>query len=69
MNAAKVTTSDRLRRVAAVLSDGKEHSTRDIIINADVCAVNSAVAELRQNGLQISCRRQEGNFYYRKLAS
>ncbi len=65
MNAATIQRSDRLRRVAAVLADGLERSTLDIIANARVCAVNSCIAELRSNGFQISCRRQGDVWFYR----
>lgn len=57
MKAAHLATSPRLQRVAALLADGQEHSTMEIIQAAGVCAVNSIVAELRTNGLQILCRR------------
>lgn len=57
MRAARIEHSPRLRRVAALLADGEEHSTLDIVLNARVCAVNSIVAELRVNGFVISCRQ------------
>lgn len=65
MNAATLEKSDRLRRVAAVLADGRERSTLDIIAYARVCAVNSCIAELRANGLNIACRRQGDVWFYR----
>ena len=64
MNAATLENSDRLRRVLAVLADGNERTTLDIIAYARVCAVNSCIAELRANGLDISCRRQGDLWYY-----
>lgn len=54
---ARIENSDRLRRVLAVLSDGHPHSTLEIIQAAEVCAVNSAIAELRMNGFRIECRQ------------
>jgi len=54
---AKIENSDRLRRVLAVLSDGQPHSTMEIVRAAEVCAVNSAIAELRMNGIRIECRQ------------
>ena len=57
MNAAKLDESPRLQRVRRLLSDGQEYSTRDIVIGAHVCAVNSIISELRANGLDISCRQ------------
>jgi hypothetical protein len=66
MNAARISSSERLQRVDALLSDGREYSTLEIIINAQVCAVNSIVSELRHNGRAISCRRTGDVWYYRK---
>jgi len=57
MHAAKLEDSPRLRRVLDVLSDGKEHTTLDIATRARVCAVNSCIAELRENGVKIDCRQ------------
>ena len=57
MHAASLIRSDRLRRVHALLRDGREHSTREIMTGADVCAVNAVVAELRENGARIVCRQ------------
>lgn len=66
MHAARLTASPRLRRVADVLADGLPHSTLAIVERAQVCAVNSAVAELRENGLSIRCWR-EGEIWYYQL--
>lgn len=55
MRAASL-SSDRLQRVLGVLKDGKPHTTRQIVRRASVCAVNSCVAELRENGAEIDCR-------------
>jgi hypothetical protein len=57
MKAANLSTSPRLQRVAGLLEDGLEHSTMEIVQAAQVCAVNSIIAELRANGLVILCRR------------
>lgn len=56
MHAARVDRSARLRRVHEVLSDGREHSTMEIVRWARVCAVNSIVSELRHGGAEIACR-------------
>lgn len=61
MHAASIERSPRLQRVRDVLSDGREHSTLEIVRDAGVCAVNSIVAELRANGLDITCRRGTRN--------
>jgi len=65
MKAARLETSQRLQRVAALLADGREYSTLDIVIGASVCAVNSCIAELRANGCAIACRRVGDVWYYR----
>ena len=70
MHAARVEKSDRLQRVLKALSDGAEHSTRELIVEADVCAVNAIVAELRENGHSISCRQTanaSGRVWFYKL--
>lgn len=56
MHAARLERSARLQRVHELLSDRAEHSTREIARTADVCAVNSIVAELRDGGAEIECR-------------
>jgi len=58
MRAARLERSSRLQRVYALMSDGKERSTRDISDGAGVYAVNSCISELRANGLIIDCRQQ-----------
>ena len=74
MHAATIQRSDRLRRVHELLSDYNEHSTMEIVAEAQVCAVNSIVAELRVNGAVITCRQvrhpESGRrvFKYRMLA-
>lgn len=65
MNHANIESSDRLQRVAQVLAQGGEFSTLDIIKKANVCAVNSIVSELRQNGYDISCERRGEKWFYR----
>jgi hypothetical protein len=69
MNAADLKTSVRLQRVSEYLSDRQWHSTRDIIQNTGMCAINSIIAELRVNGLSIECKFQgktgEGNSIYK----
>lgn len=72
MHAARYATSPRLRRTQAFLRDGKERSTMDIVRGACVCAVNSVIAELRENGAVIECRqevRETGRvFLYRMIS-
>lgn len=57
MKAAKL-TSPRLQRVLTLLKDGRPHTTREIVRKARVCAVNSCIAELRENGAEIICTRE-----------
>lgn len=64
MHSAKLDASPRLRRVLDVLGDGQEHTTYEILHQAQVCAVNSIVAELRCNGYDIVCARRKDRFYY-----
>jgi len=65
MNNAILENSPRLQRVFKVLLDGQKHTTRDIIRRAAVCAVNSIVAELRENGINVTCERKKAIWYYR----
>ena len=57
MHCASLDSSPRLQRVLELLLDGREHSTAEIVWGANVCAVNSCIAELRENGFRISCGR------------
>jgi hypothetical protein len=54
MNAAPL-SSPRLQRLIAVLGDGQEHSTRDIVRKARLMAVSTCVSELRTHGAEIDC--------------
>ena len=65
MHYARLAHSPRQQRVLRVLSDGGEHSTQALIRRAQVCAVNSIVAELRANGVAIACERRSNIWYYR----
>lgn len=64
MKAAKLASSPRLQRVYALLSDGRPHTTRDIVTGAHVCAVNSCIAELRENGVPVHCERKGELWWY-----
>lgn len=66
---ARLAESPRLQRLFALLGDGQWHGTRDIVHNAEVMAVNTAVTELRRNGYRIQCRCVgRGRYEYRLLA-
>lgn len=58
IHAANPDKSRRLMRVLGVLSDRQPHSTLDLVTQAQVCAVNSCVSELRAAGHQIECKRR-----------
>lgn len=64
MHSASVEKSHRLQRVLKVLSDTKPHTTREIIRKASVCAVNSIISELRDNGYKIECQRMGSKWFY-----
>lgn len=64
MNHAKLQNSMRLKRVMAVLRKGGAYTTRDLIRRAHVCAVNSIISALRENGKRIDCFRKGRKYYY-----
>ena len=64
---AKLENSKRLQKVANLLFDGKEYSTREIQRGADVCAVAVIVEELRKNKLDIECTRRGKYWYYKMI--
>lgn len=64
MHSATIDTSDRLMRVYNCLQSGPK-TTMEIIREAEVCAVNSIVSELRANGIKITCQcLSKGIFQY-----
>ena len=65
MNFARLESSPRLQRVLAALRGAVRLSTREIIERANVCAVNSCVAELAANGYRIDCTREGAIWFYR----
>lgn len=67
MNAANFDKSDRLQRVYKLLKRGGELTTLEIIQRAGVCAVNSIISELRQQGYQITCQRRANKWFYRLI--
>lgn len=68
MNAANFDKSDRLQRVYKLLKRGGEFTTLEIIQRAGVCAVNSIISELRQQGYQITCQRRADKWFYRLVS-
>ena len=72
IRAARLENSKRLQSVFWLLADGREHSTREIILASNRCAINSIMDELRDskttdNGLTIDCRPHNGAHWYRML--
>ena len=65
MRYANIERSPRLQRTLLVLQRGGWFSTRDLIRQADICAVNSCIAELRCNGYDIASENRNGRWYYR----
>ena len=60
MHAARPSRSPRLMRVLRLLSDGREHSSREIQQGADTVAAGTCVSELRAAGYEVECRRKDG---------
>jgi len=67
MHAAKLSKSDRLQRVRNALTKAVPGwlSTLQISQRARVLAVSTCVAELRKNGMRISCVRTGDVWRYR----
>lgn len=65
MRHAASLNSDRLKRVLTVLQDGQPHGTFEIASKTQLCAVGSAVSELRANGIIVDCTHVgKGRFEY-----
>jgi len=55
---ARLATSPRLQRALKVLREaGGPVSTMELSRKARICATNSVVSELRNNGFKITCRQ------------
>lgn len=65
---AAALTSPRLQRALKLLSDGRPHTTREVVRKANVMAVNAVMSELRHHGAEIVCTQQVVNdqrrFFY-----
>ena len=61
MKSARLGSSPRLRRTLDLLERSRTDdgggwlTTRQIVRRASICAVNSVIAELRENGCTIAC--------------
>lgn len=69
MNARNILKNEALQRVGALLMTRRRLSTREIAVGANVCAVNSIIAELNDplNNWKIHCERAGKYFYYTLL--
>lgn len=72
MHHGRLATSPRLQRALRTLKKARGRiSTRSLMRQADICAVNSVIAELRENGAEILCeqivRKGKRIFYYTLL--
>lgn len=68
-HAANIGSSERLQKVLDVLQDRSWHSTFDIMILTSLCAVGSAISELRANGIEVECRcAGTGRYEYRLVS-
>lgn len=58
INAAKLDRSERLQRVLTLLIENRHRwlTTRQIMRLSHVCAVNTVIAELRDNSAEIECK-------------
>jgi hypothetical protein len=65
MRFAKIERSQRLQRTLKALQSARELSTLELIHQANIVAVNSAISEQRRNGYSISCRSVDRVYYYR----
>lgn len=61
MHSANLYESPRLQRVGRQLLSGGWISTMQMVAKANVCAVNSCIAELRAQGWDIDCRSRVKN--------
>ncbi len=74
MHHASLSSSPRLLRTLRVLQEANgELTTYELSRKAEICAVNSVIAELRQNGAEITCRQAVVNgqrrFFYNLIKS
>ncbi|MCZ4258646.1 hypothetical protein O4H53_24155 [Sulfitobacter sp. G21635-S1] len=74
MHHGRLSSSPRLQRALRALQAANgEISTRELAERAEICAVNSTIAELRANGAEINCRQEvkdgKRRFYYTLLKS
>lgn len=74
MHHARLSKSPRLQRALRVMRAANgEISTYELSRRAEICAVNSVIAELRANGAEIDCRQDVSNgerrFFYTLISA
>ena len=67
MNARKK-DSPKLKRLAGILSTGNWQSTYALQVQSGLCAVSTAISELRTHGYDIDCRRKGQKWEYKMIA-
>ena len=68
IHAALLEKSPRLQRVVRFLSDGKSHSTREILYECNVCNVPANELRHSKNGFTIDCEQRGKYWYYTMVA-
>lgn len=64
---AVLSKSDRLKKLLKCLSDRKWHSTLELMKRTSLCAIGSAMSELRANNIEIETRCVgQGKYEYRR---
>lgn len=63
MKHRKLSKNATLQKVFRYLKGARDRgdgtvTTRDILIHTGICAVNSVIGELRENGCEISCEQR-----------
>jgi hypothetical protein len=64
---AKLENSPRLQRLHALLMNGTEYTTLEIMQHAKICAVSAAITEMRRNGFDIECKMITRGVYSYKM--
>jgi len=61
---AKYETSERLQIVLALMLDGQQRTTMEIIRGSGMVAISSAACELRANGFRMECVKRTSPAIY-----
>ena len=69
IRAAHIETSPRLQRLMRYLKTQADWvSTWELVHNVNLCAVNTAISELRANNIDVECRKVRNGVYQYRLA-